>query len=209
MPRLLSAKTRPRTVIEHIMDVIFPKAGLGGIIAMSTIEIEAFGTVAGRWDAEGEGVRKIHHKPLKRLVPEKEMKGNESESAGSRAPRQALSCATRGHSNSERGAFGAPAENSGWKRPSRSPLPRRRLPPDGEAERDRRVRASRRRFRSALGRRLLLSLRQRPEPQRIELDEAGRVVLVVGNRAFLEGDEVRVVERVWAVAADDIDSAFV
>ena len=104
-------ETRPGTGIEHITNIFFPKAGTRWyLVAMSTIEIEAFGTAAGRWDAEGEGGRRIHRKRLKRLDPEKEMKGNESESAGFRAPRPALSRAMRGHSNSETGAFGARAE---------------------------------------------------------------------------------------------------
>ena len=38
-------------------------------------------------------------------------------------------------------------------------------------------------------------LRADPEPERIQPDEAGGVALVVAARAFLEGDEVLVVER--------------
>jgi hypothetical protein len=40
------------------------------------------------------------------------------------------------------------------------------------------------------------------EPQRVELDEAGGVAVIVGDGAFLEGDEVLIVERMGAVAAD-------
>jgi hypothetical protein len=31
-------------------------------------------------------------------------------------------------------------------------------------------------------------------PQRVEADEAGRVAVIVGDRAFREGDEILVVE---------------
>ena len=51
-------------------------------------------------------------------------------------------------------------------------------------------------------RRWRLPLGERAQAQRVELDEARRVVLVVGDGAFLEGDEVLVVERIRAVAAD-------
>src|SRR3984957_9923757 len=52
-------------------------------------------------------------------------------------------------------------------------------------------------------------LRQSPQAQRIELDEASRVLVVVSDGAFLEGDEILVVERVRAVTADHMDAALV
>src|SRR5260370_1449780 len=58
-------------------------------------------------------------------------------------------------------------------------------------------------------RRLAIALGERPQPQRVELDEAAGVVVVVGDGAFLEGDEVLVVERIGAVAADQDHIALV
>src|ERR1043166_9921886 len=49
---------------------------------------------------------------------------------------------------------------------------------------------------------LFLPLRQGAQAERVEADEAFRVVLVVGDRTLLEGDEVLVVERIFALAAD-------
>ena len=46
-------------------------------------------------------------------------------------------------------------------------------------------------------------------PQGVELDEAGRVAVVVGDGAFLEGYEVLVVKRVRALAADHRDITLV
>jgi hypothetical protein len=43
---------------------------------------------------------------------------------------------------------------------------------------------------------LPLPLPERAQAQRVEADEALRVAVVVGDRAFLEGREVLVVERV-------------
>jgi hypothetical protein len=56
---------------------------------------------------------------------------------------------------------------------------------------------------------LLPALAERAQAQRIELDEAGGVAVVVGNRAFLEGDEVLVVQRKFALAPDHDDIALV
>src|SRR5207302_1031197 len=53
------------------------------------------------------------------------------------------------------------------------------------------------------------ALSQRAQPQRVEPDEAGRVAVVVGDGAFLEGDEVLVVERIRTLAPDHADIAFV
>src|SRR4051794_38672145 len=41
---------------------------------------------------------------------------------------------------------------------------------------------------------LLFALAEGTHPQRIELDEARRIAVVVGDRAFLEGDEFLVVQ---------------
>ncbi len=46
----------------------------------------------------------------------------------------------------------------------------------------------------ALKPQLLLALAERAQPQRVELDEAGGVAVVVGDSTFLEGDEVLVVQ---------------
>src|SRR5271165_6418004 len=67
----------------------------------------------------------------------------------------------------------------------------------------------RRRGALCLRRRLLPPFRQRPQAKGVELDEAGGVVVVVGHGAFLEGDEVLVIKRVRAVAADHINPALV
>src|SRR6202012_294972 len=56
---------------------------------------------------------------------------------------------------------------------------------------------------------LPLPLTECAQPQRIELDEARRVALIVGHRAFLEGHEILVVERIGTFAADDAGIAFV
>src|ERR1700677_3124950 len=52
-------------------------------------------------------------------------------------------------------------------------------------------------------------LRQGPQAQRVQLDEAGGVLVVVGDGALLEGDEVLVVQRVRTVAADHMNAALV
>src|SRR6476469_9211386 len=56
---------------------------------------------------------------------------------------------------------------------------------------------------------LSLALTQRPQAQRIELDEARRVAMVVGDCTLLEGDEIPVVERVSALAPDHRGRALV
>src|SRR5262249_45152573 len=56
---------------------------------------------------------------------------------------------------------------------------------------------------------LLLALPERAQPQRVEPDEAGGVALVVGNRTFLEGDEILIVERIRALAPDHADASLV
>ena len=50
---------------------------------------------------------------------------------------------------------------------------------------------------------------QRPQPQRLQLDEPGRVLLVVRARVVLEGGDLVVVERVGGLAPDDDDVALV
>src|SRR5207253_3797 len=52
-------------------------------------------------------------------------------------------------------------------------------------------------------------LRQRPQPQRVQPDEARRIAVVVAALPFLEGDEVLVVERKRALAANDEGIALV
>src|SRR5690606_30978126 len=47
------------------------------------------------------------------------------------------------------------------------------------------------------------------QPQAVEADEAFGIVVVIGNRAFLEGHELHVVERVRRGARDDIGRALV
>src|SRR5581483_738465 len=56
---------------------------------------------------------------------------------------------------------------------------------------------------------LLLPLPKRAQTQGVEPDEAGRVAVVVGDRAFLEGDKVLIVERILALAPDHGDRALV
>src|ERR1700733_6669397 len=56
---------------------------------------------------------------------------------------------------------------------------------------------------------LPLPLPERPQPQRVEADEAFGVALVVGDLAVLEGDEVLIVERIFALAADHAGIALV
>src|SRR5919106_236281 len=56
---------------------------------------------------------------------------------------------------------------------------------------------------------LLLSLRERAQPQRVELDETSRVAVIIGDRAFLEGDELLVVERIAALTPDHDGTALV
>src|SRR6185437_8047358 len=50
--------------------------------------------------------------------------------------------------------------------------------------------------------RLPLAYRERAQAQRVELDEAGRILLVVGALVVLEGDEILGVERIGRGAAD-------
>src|SRR5215470_6041243 len=47
------------------------------------------------------------------------------------------------------------------------------------------------------------------QAQRIQADEAGSVAVVVGDRALLEGDEVLIVERIWARPPDHPGAALV
>src|SRR3954469_9836495 len=56
---------------------------------------------------------------------------------------------------------------------------------------------------------LLLALAKRAQPQRIETDEACGIAMVVGDRAFFEGDEILIVERIGALAADHRNAALV
>src|ERR1700754_3283673 len=49
---------------------------------------------------------------------------------------------------------------------------------------------------------LPLALAERAQPQCVKLDEARGVAVIVGDCAFLEGDEILIVERVLALAAD-------
>src|ERR1051326_1034783 len=56
---------------------------------------------------------------------------------------------------------------------------------------------------------LALSLAERAQPQSVEFDETFGVVLVVGDRAFLEGHQLLVVERIFALTPDNRDAAFV
>jgi hypothetical protein len=50
------------------------------------------------------------------------------------------------------------------------------------------------RYRGALGLRLLSPLSQGAQAQRVELDESGGVLVIVGDGAFLEGHEILVVK---------------
>src|SRR6516162_2580569 len=54
-----------------------------------------------------------------------------------------------------------------------------------------------------------LPLPERPQPQRVEPDEAFGVHLVVGDLAVLECHQIPVVQRIFAVAADHADIALV
>src|SRR5829696_5456037 len=56
---------------------------------------------------------------------------------------------------------------------------------------------------------LALPRAERPQPQRVELDEAGGVAVIIGDGPLLEGDEVLAVERVRALAPDQVDAALV
>src|SRR5262245_52480589 len=53
------------------------------------------------------------------------------------------------------------------------------------------------------------ALSERAQPQRIEADEAGGVALIVSCRAFFEGHQVLIVERIFALAPDHTDIALV
>src|SRR4051812_18193802 len=61
----------------------------------------------------------------------------------------------------------------------------------------------------ALQSELLLALAERAQPQRVELDEARGVAVVVGDGAFLESDQILIVQRIFALAADHDDVALV
>src|SRR5258705_11661604 len=50
---------------------------------------------------------------------------------------------------------------------------------------------------------------QRPQPERVEFDEARRILLIVGAAVVLEGDERRRIERLRALSADDDHIALV
>src|SRR5262249_22107505 len=52
-------------------------------------------------------------------------------------------------------------------------------------------------------------LRQRAQPQSVEADKTFGVTLVVADLAVLEGDEVLIVKRILAVAADQTDIALI
>src|ERR1700694_4435808 len=52
----------------------------------------------------------------------------------------------------------------------------------------------RRRERGRLHPQLLLAWAERAQPQGVELDEARGIAMIVGDRAFLEGDEVLIVQ---------------
>src|SRR6185437_6677846 len=54
-----------------------------------------------------------------------------------------------------------------------------------------------------------LALAEGAQAQRVELDEARRIAMIVGDRAFLEGDEILIVQRISAFAADHDDVALV
>src|SRR6202008_3436516 len=51
--------------------------------------------------------------------------------------------------------------------------------------------------------------RERPQSQGVELDEAARVAVIIGDRAFLQSDELLVVKREWAFASDGPGGAFI
>src|SRR5260370_18469057 len=46
---------------------------------------------------------------------------------------------------------------------------------------------------------LLPALDERAQPQGVHLDEAGGIAMIVGYRAFLERDEVLIVQRILAL----------
>src|SRR3546814_13479677 len=50
---------------------------------------------------------------------------------------------------------------------------------------------------------------QQAQAERVELDEARRVALVIGARIVLEGHDLLAVERIRRLAADDMDAALV
>src|SRR5262245_55807697 len=52
---------------------------------------------------------------------------------------------------------------------------------------------------------LLIPLRERAQPQRVQADEARGVAVVVGDLAFFERDKILVVKRIRALAADHVD----
>src|SRR5579863_4664 len=54
-----------------------------------------------------------------------------------------------------------------------------------------------------------LALAEGAQAQRVELDEARGIAMIVGDRAFLEGDEILIVQRISAFAADHDDVALV
>jgi hypothetical protein len=56
---------------------------------------------------------------------------------------------------------------------------------------------------------LVSRLARHAQAQGVQLDEAAGVAVVVGDLAFLEGDQVLVVQAVGAFAADDRDIALV
>src|SRR5262249_28224746 len=61
----------------------------------------------------------------------------------------------------------------------------------------------------ALQPKLLPALAQGAQPQRVEPDEAGGVAVVVGDGAFLERDEILVIERAGTFASDHGDVTLV
>src|SRR5215831_9618116 len=56
---------------------------------------------------------------------------------------------------------------------------------------------------------LLAPLGERAQPQRIELDEALRVAVIVGDSTFFERHQVLIVERIFALPPDHGDAALV
>src|SRR5664280_3110368 len=56
---------------------------------------------------------------------------------------------------------------------------------------------------------LFLALAERAQPQGIELDEARGIAVIVSHRTFLEGDEILIVQRILALAADHDDISLV
>src|SRR4030088_3453336 len=55
----------------------------------------------------------------------------------------------------------------------------------------------------------LPALAERAQPQGVEPDEARGVTMIVGDRTFLEGDEILIVQRIPALAPDHDDVALV